>query len=370
MEQPRTASTHSEPPTPTLSICISTFNRAEYLRETLKTILPQLTQDCELLVVDNASPDNTPQVVSEFTPQHDRLRYMRMDTNKGMDGNFDRVVELAEGDYCWLASDDDFFKPGAVAAVLKVLTQEPSAVLVNYEFKDLGMSKVLQARALPFDFDRIYGPWELDRMFVELGDYIRYIGAIVISRAVWRSRCRTRYLGSGYHFVGMLYQERFPRSVHVLAEPYVSYRYGNVGFYSNKTMELVFSKWPSLVASLPLAEATKRRLHSSQPWKHPFELLLWRGIGSYSYEEYRHWVRPQLRGVENFLPILCSVVPRSLANMLLRLYLSPRRHDLREMRGFYLVLLEGSPHNFRNWKLWDRKQQATNRSLPRPSSTS
>lgn len=362
--------TASSPSTPELSVCISTFNRADFLRATAETILPQLTDQCELLIVDNASSDSTSKVASDLMLRSGRLRYMRMDTNKGMDGNFDRAVELAKGKYCWLASDDDYFRPGAIQAVLNVLDQEPCAVLVDYEFKDFSMSKVLQGRALQFDEDRIYGPWELDRMFVELGDYIRYIGAVVIDRSVWLSRDRQRYIGSAYHFVGMLYQERLPRPVHVIAHPYVSYRVGNEGTYVGKAMELVFSKWPSLVASLRVGNRAKRKVHSSEPWKHPFELLLWRGIGFYTYTEYRNWVRPQLRGIEKFLPIACSIVPRSLANLMLVGYLAPRRNTLRQMRGFYLAVLEASPYHFRNRNSKHQKDRPANPPLPRASSPS
>jgi abequosyltransferase len=46
-----------------LSICIATYNRGGYIGETLDTIIPQLDNDVELLVVDGASTDNTKDVV-------------------------------------------------------------------------------------------------------------------------------------------------------------------------------------------------------------------------------------------------------------------------------------------------------------------
>ena len=49
-----------------LSICIATFNRSEFISDTLESILTQVTSDCEVVVSDNASTDNTEEVVSQY----------------------------------------------------------------------------------------------------------------------------------------------------------------------------------------------------------------------------------------------------------------------------------------------------------------
>lgn len=347
---------------PRLSICISTLNRAEFLRATLARILPQLTDECEVLVVDNASSDNTPSVMIELTRRDHRLRYVRQETNLGLDGNFDRAVELARGDYCWLTSDDDYFRPGAVAAVLQALADEPSAVLVNYEFRNFEMSELIQERVLDLHKDRIYGPWELERMFVELGDFVRYIGAHIMRRTVWLARQRQLYIGSYYNFVGMLYQERLPRSVYVIAEPYVIYRYGNEGTYAEQLVEIVLAKWPSLIASLPVSDAAKRGLDSAQPWKHPFQLLFWRGWGRYSYTLYKRWVRPQLsRRSARVLPLACALVPCAVANVMLTFLWSLRRSKLRQLDGLYLAILKANRARsyVGNWDMGSEHQVRT-----------
>lgn len=328
---------------PILSICISTWNRAAFLRAALGAIVPQLTPECEVLVVDNASTDSTADVVAEHAARCQYVRYIRQETNEGLDRNFDRAVELTRGEYCWLTSDDDLFKPGAVAAVLTALRQQPSLVLVNYEFRNASMSKVLQARVLDFECDRRYGPWELDRIFVELCDFVRYIGAVVIKRAVWLSRQRDLYNGSNYAFIGMLFQDRFPGFVHVIAQPYLSYRSVCDNINVPGFMELMLAKWPSLVASLPVSDAAKRRLHSGQPWRYLYELLCWRGCGFYCYEEYRRWIRPQVRGLrEKWLAVLIAFVPRALANRGLAFYLSIRGDRMRRFQGFHLELLRAN----------------------------
>lgn len=343
MERPQSPTAVS--PSPRLSICISTWNRASFLRAALDSIVPQLTDECEVVVVDNASVDNTSSVVAEAMQRSPRVRYIRQDSNNGLDRNFDRAVELTRGDYCWLMSDDDLFKPDAVAAVLSTLRQEPSLVIVNYEFMDASMSKVLQERIMDFDADRKYGAWELDRIFVELCDFVRYIGAVVIRRTVWLSRNRDLYNGSNYAFIGMLFQDRFPRSVHVITQPYLSYRSVCDNIDVPGFMELMLAKWPSLVASLPVSEGSKRKLQSARPWKYLYELLCWRGCGFYSYAAYRRWIRPQLGGAtrEKVLPLLVAFLPSTLTNLTMRLYLRARGRNLRRFQGFHLQLLRANP---------------------------
>lgn len=89
-----------------LSICIPTYNRAEYLEKTLDSIVNQegFTEHCEIVISDNCSPDNTAEVVNTFMEQYKNIRYYRNDTNVG-ELNFVRVMDLARGKYIKLNGD-------------------------------------------------------------------------------------------------------------------------------------------------------------------------------------------------------------------------------------------------------------------------
>src|SRR5688572_20142525 len=97
-----------------LSICITTFNRSKFIGATLESILTQTPECCEVVVLDGGSTDGTKQIISEYARRFDRLRYIRNDVNGGYDRDCNQVVELACGKYCWLMTDDDLLKPGAV----------------------------------------------------------------------------------------------------------------------------------------------------------------------------------------------------------------------------------------------------------------
>ncbi len=98
-----------------ISLCIPTFNRAQFLAEAIDSVLSQSFGDFELLVVDNASTDDTASVVRRYTDP--RVRFVRNERNLGMIGNFNRCLELAQSEIVWIFADDDLLEPDALAHV-------------------------------------------------------------------------------------------------------------------------------------------------------------------------------------------------------------------------------------------------------------
>lgn len=104
-----------------LSICIPTYNRAELLDETLKLLFsnPEFDESkIEVIVSDNCSTDNTPQVILKYP----LLRYYRNSENI-RDRNFSKVLGYATGHYVRLFNDTLSFKPGALQKMLNIIEQ-------------------------------------------------------------------------------------------------------------------------------------------------------------------------------------------------------------------------------------------------------
>lgn len=342
----------SRPWTPKLSICITTYNRADFIGATIESILAQTTDECEIVVVDGASTDETERVVTEYAWRVDAVRFFKQPENSGFDRDCDRAVELANGEYCWLMTDDDLLKQGAVSAVLRALRSEVSLVVVNAEVRDFGMSKVLQRRWIHVESDRVYTPDEMDRLFVEIGDGLTYAGGVVIKREIWLSRERERYYGSMFIFLGVIFQKRLPGDAMIIADPLISYRSGNAHSFSSAFFETYMVKFPSLVWSLSVADWAKRQICEAEPWRDTRELFLWRGRGSYSQREYRRWIRPG-RGIrDTWAPGLIALLPGSLVNALLVSYYSIIRRPYRGVWAPALILqtLRKSSFHVRNWR--------------------
>jgi len=114
--------------TPLVTIGIPTYNRSARLSKAIETSLEQTYPHLEILVIDNCSDDDTPDVVKKFDDK--RLHYIRNDRNLGMTGNFNRVLELFHGDYVNLLCDDDWLFPGFVKACLDMFQRHPTLELV------------------------------------------------------------------------------------------------------------------------------------------------------------------------------------------------------------------------------------------------
>lgn len=121
-----------------LSICIPTYNRSNYLKKCLESIISQdsyNTKDIEILISDNASPDNTQEVVKSFQDKFPNIRYIKNDTNLGAERNILNLLNNFQGEYFFLLTDDDILLPNLLAKLKQIITHnsECSVFLSSYE---------------------------------------------------------------------------------------------------------------------------------------------------------------------------------------------------------------------------------------------
>lgn len=104
-----------------LSICIPTYNRGKLAEVRLEELIPQLRPGLEILVVDNASTDDTKDRVSRFLgPQ---VSYHRNPCNIGGGANLSACAQQASGNWIWLLGDDDSVTTDAVENAIKEASQ-------------------------------------------------------------------------------------------------------------------------------------------------------------------------------------------------------------------------------------------------------
>jgi hypothetical protein len=114
---------------PRLTIGMPVYNGANYLAETLDLILAQTFVDFELVISDNASTDSTAEICRAYAARDSRIRYERLDTNIGAARNFNRLVDMARGEYFKWAAHDDRFTLDFVERCIAVLDREPDVTL-------------------------------------------------------------------------------------------------------------------------------------------------------------------------------------------------------------------------------------------------
>lgn len=114
------------PPKILLTIAFITYNRRQYLAQSLPRVLAQVGDDAavEVLVSDNASTDDTREFVQERQRIYKNLRYHCNEENVGTNGNLHRAVEASCGEYVLIAGDDDYFRDGALQILLDAIRQD------------------------------------------------------------------------------------------------------------------------------------------------------------------------------------------------------------------------------------------------------
>lgn len=188
---------------PRLSICIPTYNRAKYLGATLRSIVEQAGEDVEIVVSDNASADETFDIVETYRKLHPALVYFRHPENVGADRNYLKAVELASGEYCWLFGSDDEMKLGAIARVLQELESQCDVYLCNITLCTIEMKPLHDHEVLDISGDATFDlgePRERHRYFemaVTSTAFFSFIGSLIVRKEKWdRSELKTEFLGS------------------------------------------------------------------------------------------------------------------------------------------------------------------------------
>ena len=105
--------------TPLVTIGIPNYNYARFLRQCVESALGQTHQRVEVLVADNASSDDSIEVLQEL--RDPRLRWWRNPENLGVYPNWDSLVRAAQGDYFKILQSDDWLEPGFVTTCLEAI---------------------------------------------------------------------------------------------------------------------------------------------------------------------------------------------------------------------------------------------------------
>lgn len=116
---------------PKVSVLIPNYNYAGYLPETIDSVLEQDFDDYELLVIDDASTDESADVIRGYGVRDARIRFRINETNRGMVQNLNDCLEWARGEYVkFLLADDRMVGGGALGKLVQIMDDHPSVRLV------------------------------------------------------------------------------------------------------------------------------------------------------------------------------------------------------------------------------------------------
>ncbi len=113
---------------PLVSICIPTFNAARWILDCLESALAQSYPSLEVLVIDDASTDETVELIRSIDDE--RIRLLVNEQNVGLTRNWNKCIEMSRGDFIKFLFHDDILYPDCVAKMIRLLLSNQNVGLV------------------------------------------------------------------------------------------------------------------------------------------------------------------------------------------------------------------------------------------------
>jgi len=303
-----------------LSICIGTYNRADYICETLDSILSQNLDCIEIIIVDGASTDRTNLLLKEYEKKYTNLHYFRLPSKGGFDKDYSIAVDYAKGEYCWLFGDDDIVKPGSIYYILEQLKLQYDLMIVNAEIRNTDLTKLLKNKCINLEHDKVYEKKDFQEFFTDTAAHSSFVGSIVIKRLIWNARNKKIYFGTLLVHVGVLFQSAYKGRLLAIAKPLVSIRYGNA-LWIFRSFEISLFEWPKLIwefTSFP--DSAKKRVTPREPWRSIARLLYFRARGSYSVNEYNKFLSKEFGFFKSLIAYCIARISGKFLNAIFYIY--------------------------------------------------
>ncbi len=171
-----------------LTIAIPTYNRNNILRVNLERLLPQLTNECKLLVVDNNSDIPVEETLRDILDEYRHLdiKIIRNSENVGLTGNILKCFELCSEEWLWILGDDDKVEDLSIGIIVKDLKKYENTHFISYAWDEESFKRKQNIKTNGVE---------------ELMDKIESIGVILfISTSIYNIKKVKKYLSYGNFF--------------------------------------------------------------------------------------------------------------------------------------------------------------------------
>ena len=115
----------------TASIVIPVYNGSNYLQKNVESLLAQTIKDIEIIIVDDASTDNTPEIMTDLSKKDSRIRIFFNEVNKGVIKTVNIGARYASGEYIMFTGHDDLFLPEHLEMMISDFSEDTAFVHCN-----------------------------------------------------------------------------------------------------------------------------------------------------------------------------------------------------------------------------------------------
>ncbi|MCC6445388.1 MAG: glycosyltransferase [Armatimonadetes bacterium] len=123
--------------TPLVSIVLPTYNGSRYIEQAIESCLAQTYSNWELIIVDDASSDDTPAIIARYAGRESRIRTIRNSPNRKLPASLNIGFAQARGDYFTWTSDDNCFRPDALAEMSSYLQAHPEVDVLYTDYTNI-----------------------------------------------------------------------------------------------------------------------------------------------------------------------------------------------------------------------------------------
>jgi len=160
---------------PLVSAIIPTHNRAELLKRAIQSVLDQTWENMEIVVVDDASGDDTPHVLQSLTDQHKNLTVIRNNKSKGAPASRNIAIKNAKGDFIAGLDDDDVWRPKRIELLMEEFQEGYSAVTSN-DRMDFGEKEIVWKKKPVITLDDLLYYNQVGNQVLTKKEYLQQIG--------------------------------------------------------------------------------------------------------------------------------------------------------------------------------------------------
>lgn len=313
-----------EPRNSILSIAIPSYNRADFLDHSLSIHVPLAKQHgIQIYISDNASTDNTQEVVTKWQKEYNLIHSLRSATNIGPDANFESILKAVDTEYVWLLGDTSQIPENGITFILELVkaSNSYSAIVVNLADK---------IKAPSNDYH------DSNLLLKELAGVMSCMSCLIYNKQLIQGADFTRYIESYFIQTGIIFEHAARQDFLIRWEQTVS-----VDTLENKNLqkqswahtpkifEVGVEKWVNFIFSLPPQYSLKSKLSACSSFGKVSGAFSIKGMislrarGLLSYRVYRQFKHALALSIEYPLVIVAaiSLIPSRLLRSAAGIYL-------------------------------------------------
>ncbi len=152
----------------TLSIVMANYNHGRYIQRAIRAVQSQNVPPDEYIVIDDASTDNSWEIIQRYADAVSYMQAFRHETNQGIFSTFKELLDMTSGAYVQFVSADDFLDPGYIQSVKAMMVQYPQAGIIfgNMQYRYPDGKKIRLSRPKRFSQTVFLSPKDFFERYV------------------------------------------------------------------------------------------------------------------------------------------------------------------------------------------------------------